>query len=63
MLDSIISHINDYLSTYVLVIILVLGKYAYRALSDYNKQRKEGKDPVFKSKSISLPVKTDYWND
>ena len=44
-------------------VLVILGKYAYRALSDYTRQRKEGKDPVFKSKSISLPVETDYWND
>ena len=43
-------------------VILLLGKYAYRALKDYEKQRKEGKEPVFKSKNIDLPHKTDYWN-
>ena len=43
-------------------IILFLGKYAYSALRDYEKQRKDGKDPVFKAKNIDLPHKTDYWN-
>ncbi len=43
-------------------VILILGKYVYRALGDYMKQRKEGKDPVFKAEDISLPDKTDYWN-
>ena len=43
-------------------IILFLGKYAYSALIDYEKQRKDGKDPVFKAKNIDLPHKTDYWN-
>ena len=43
-------------------VILFLGKYAYRALKDYEKQRKEGKEPVFKAKDIDLPHKTDYWN-
>ena len=42
-------------------VILFLGKYAYRALKDYEKQRKEGKEPVFKAKNIDLPHKTDYW--
>ena len=43
-------------------VIICLGKFAFRALDDYQKQRKEGKDPVFKARDISLPHKTDYWN-
>lgn len=43
-------------------VILILGKYAFRALKDYEDQRKEGKIPVFKAKNIDLPHKTDYWN-
>ncbi len=43
-------------------VILYLGKYAFRALKDYEKQRKEGIDPVFKSKNIDLPHKTDFWH-
>lgn len=43
-------------------VILFLGKYAYRALKDYEAQRKSGKEPVFKSKNIGLPDKTDFWN-
>ncbi len=43
-------------------VILFLGKYAYRALKDYEKQRKEGKEPIFKARNIDLPHKTDYWN-
>lgn len=43
-------------------VIIILGKYAFRALGDYTKQRKAGKDPVFKAKDIDLPHKTDYWN-
>ena len=43
-------------------VILVLGKYAYRALKDYQKQRKEGKTPVFKAKDIGIKADTDYWN-
>lgn len=43
-------------------VIIILGKYAMRALDDYIKQRKEKKDPVFKAEDISLPHKTDFWN-
>ena len=43
-------------------VILFLGKYAYRALKDYETQRKEGVEPVFKTENIDLPHKTDYWN-
>ncbi len=43
-------------------VIIILGKYAFRALKDYLKQRKEGKDPEFKAKNIDLPYDTDYWN-
>lgn len=43
-------------------VILILGKYAFRALKDYETQRKLGKEPVFKAENISLPDKTDYWN-
>lgn len=43
-------------------VILYLGKYAFRALKDYEKQRKDGIEPVFNAKNIALPHKTDYWN-
>lgn len=43
-------------------VIIILGKYAMRALKDYTKQRKEGKDPEFKAEDIDLPYETDYWN-
>ena len=44
-------------------VIFILGKYAYRALNDYIKQRKAGKEPVFRAKDIGIPVETDFWND
>ena len=44
-------------------VIVILGKYAMRALRDYDRQRKEGKIPVFHAKDIDLPHKTDYWQD
>lgn len=43
-------------------VIIYLGKYAFRALKDYEKQRKDGEEPVFIAKNIELPHKTDYWN-
>lgn len=42
-------------------VIVILGKYAIRTLKDYEKQKKEGKDPVFKAESIGLPHEVDYW--
>lgn len=46
-----------------LPVIVLLGKPAIAALSDYIKQRKEGKNPVFKASSIGLKDQTDFWND
>ncbi len=43
-------------------VILILGKYAFRALKDYESQRNDEKTPTFKAKNIDLPHKTDYWN-
>lgn len=43
-------------------VIVILSKYAIRALNDYDKQRKEGVDPVFHAKDIDLPHKVDYWD-
>ncbi len=42
--------------------IVYLTKYAVRALNDYEKQKKEGVEPVFKAKNIDLPYETDCWN-
>ncbi len=42
-------------------VIFFLGKYALRALKDYEKQRKEGSEPVFHAKDIDLPHEVDYW--
>ena len=42
-------------------VIFVLGKYAYRALDDYTKQRRQGKEPVFKAENINLPHDVDCW--
>lgn len=42
-------------------VIIILGKYPFRALKDYRKQRKAGLDPVFIAKNIDLPHEVDYW--
>ncbi len=42
-------------------VILILSKYAFRALKDYEKQRKEGKEPQSHAKDIGLPHEVDYW--
>ncbi len=42
-------------------VIIILGKYAFRALADYERQLKTGITPVFKAKSIGLKQETDYW--
>lgn len=43
-------------------VIIILGKYVFRALDDYTKQRKAGKEPKFRAKDIGLPHKVDHWN-
>jgi len=43
-------------------VIIILAKPAVNALKDYQKQRAEGKDPVFKAADINLKEKTDFWN-
>lgn len=43
-------------------VILILSKYAMRALKDYESQRKLGKEPVFHAKDIDLPHEVDYWD-
>ena len=43
-------------------VILKIGKIAIKALDDYIKQKKQGKEPVFKAKDIDLD-NTDVWKD
>ncbi len=43
-------------------VLVVLSKYVVRALKDYDEQRKQGSDPVFKAENIDLPHQVDYWN-
>ncbi len=44
-----------------LPVIVILGKYAFRALKDYEAQRRAGQDPVFHAADIDLPHEVDYW--
>lgn len=44
-----------------LPIILLLSKKALAVLQDYSRQKKEGKDPVFKASSVGLENETDCW--
>ena len=43
-------------------VILYLGKYAVRALKNYEKQVKKGGEITFNKNDIGLPHETDYWN-
>lgn len=45
-----------------LPVIVLLGKPAIDSLDDYIRQRKEGRDPVFKASSVGLKHNTDFWN-
>lgn len=44
-------------------VIIILGKYAFRALDDFTTQRKQGKEPTFNAKNINLPDEVDCWQD
>lgn len=43
-----------------IVVILFLHPIALRVLCDYEKQKKEGKDPVFEAKNCGIDH-TDCW--
>ena len=45
-----------------LPVIVLLGRYAFRALFDYKKQRKEGREPTFCARDVGIADKLDYWN-
>ena len=54
--------IMGFLALINLPVIILLGGPAVRCLKDYRRQKKEGKNPVFKAADIQLPYKTDFWN-
>ena len=43
-------------------VIFTLGKYAFRALEDYEKKMRKDKDIVFQKTDIDLQYETDCWN-
>lgn len=42
-------------------VIVILGKYAFRALKDYEKKVKAGEELNFKAQEIDLPHEVDCW--
>lgn len=46
-----------------IAVILILGGKAIRALDDYMRQCKEGKNPVFIAKNIGIDDNLDYWQE
>ncbi|WP_439711627.1 alanine:cation symporter family protein, partial [Duncaniella muris] len=45
-----------------LAAIIMLGKYAIRLLKDYQDQKREGKDPVYRSSTIpEIASETECW--
>ena len=42
-------------------VVIYLSTFSVRCLSDYCKQRKEGKNPVFKAKDIGIDENLDFW--
>lgn len=46
-----------------LIAIALLGKFAFAALKDYVKQKKQGKDPVFHASSIPGLKNAECWED
>ena len=45
-----------------LIAITLLGRFAYAALADYVRQKKQGKDPVFRADSIPGLTNTECWD-
>lgn len=54
--------ITGFLALINLPVIILLGGPAVHCLQDYIKQKKAGKNPVFKAADIALKDKTDFWN-
>ena len=44
-----------------LPVIVILARPALAALKDYNRQRREGKNPVFRAADVGLAGKTECW--
>lgn len=48
------------MATVNILVILVLGNTAMKVLKDYEKQKKEGKNPIFKAKDVGID-NTECW--
>ena len=46
-----------------IVVIAILSPKAVAIINDYIKQRKEGKNPVFRAKDIPGLENTECWDD
>ena len=44
-------------------VIIILGKYAFRALADYRKKRKSGSPLTFRARDIGINAPLDYWQE
>jgi AGCS family alanine or glycine:cation symporter len=43
-------------------VIIILSKYAMKALKNYDSQKKAGKEPVFRAVDVEIPYEmVDYW--
>ena len=42
-------------------VIFIIGRYAFRALKDYIKQKKQGRSPEFHARDIGITDELDYW--
>ena len=54
--------IMGFLALINLPVIILLGGPAVHCLKDYIRQKKAGKNPVFKASDIGLKDRTDFWN-
>lgn len=45
-----------------LPVILILSKYAFKALDNYRKQKRNGQTPTFHAKDIGINENLDYWD-
>ena len=46
-----------------IIVILILGKWAFKALDDYNAQKKQGLDPVFVADNFPGMPATECWHE
>ena len=45
-----------------IVVIVLLGKIAFKCLNDYTKQKKDGQDPIFYPEKLNIKH-AEFWND